>query len=36
MIGSSAFNRTGHPIDPLGKGWPGLSIQLDDFQHNFI
>jgi len=36
MIGSSALKRTGHPIDPLGNGRPGLLIQLDDFQCNLI
>jgi len=30
MIGSSAIKWTGHPIGPLGKGQPGLFIQLDD------
>ena len=36
MIGSSAIKRTGRPIGPLGKGWPGLLIQLDDYQSNLI
>jgi len=36
MIDHLAFKRTGRPIDPLGKGWPGLLIQLDDYQSNLI
>jgi len=29
MIDHLAFKRTGCPIDPLGKGRPGLLVQLD-------
>jgi len=36
MIDHLAFKRTGRPIGPLGKGRPGLLIQLDDFHHKLI
>jgi len=36
MIDHLAFKRTGRPIDPLGNGWPGLLIQLDDFHRKLI
>jgi len=36
MIYHLAFKRTGRPIGPLGKGRPGLLIQLDDFHRKLI